>query len=287
MLILRQPLCELSIPPLVTVGNRERYSTATAVAFITDKLFVTGAFNSKKLYLIEIQEDNTFKTLQVLQTKVNIDLIDYKNGVIAASGYPFSSSTGYLSIYDLIDNVIVHRKDIPLPNTKAHGVEIIDDYGIIITSNSEQNRGLHFINIDEGKMVQNFNNFKYYPKDAFISGDRILFVCSDTLPQIGQTSIIRESILYLFDLQSLKRIDELHFEGQTDSLTLLGENGFITVQGDDTLVHFSLINDKLTFIKRIPGFNFPHGVDSISNKVAVTNYGDNSIRIFELEELLS
>lgn len=286
MLRLQQPICELKIPPLVTVGNRERYSTATAIAFITEKLFIAGAFNSKKLYLIEIQENNSFKTLQVLQTNVNIDLIDYKDGMIAASGYPFTSSTGYLSLYDLIDNVIVHRKDIPLPSTKAHGVEIIDEYGVIITSNGENNRGLHFINIDEGKLVQNFSDFKYFPKDCFIYGDRILFVTSEVLPQIKESSIIKESILYLYKLSTLEKIDEFTFEGQTDSLTLLGENGFITVQGSDELFHFSLVNDRLTFIKRIPGFNFPHGIDSFNNTIGITNYGNNQLYFYQLGELL-
>ncbi len=53
MLTIQQPLCELLIPPKVTIGNRERYSTATGVAFINENLIIAGAFNSKKLYLIE------------------------------------------------------------------------------------------------------------------------------------------------------------------------------------------------------------------------------------------
>jgi hypothetical protein len=37
----------------------------------------------------------------------------------------------------------------------------------------------------------------------------------------------------------------------------------------------------------IPGFNFPHGISSFGNKVAITNYGDNSVDIYDLEELIT
>ena len=59
MLNIQQPIEELSIPPLVTVGNRDRYSTATAVAFINDNLLVSAAFNSKKIYLIKLLPEGT------------------------------------------------------------------------------------------------------------------------------------------------------------------------------------------------------------------------------------
>jgi hypothetical protein len=287
MLVLKQPLCELSMPPKVFCGQRERYSTATAIAFITEKLFITAAFNSKNIYLIEIQDDNTFKTLDIVKANHHPDIADYKDGMLALSGYPHGESSGWVQIYDIIDNKIVHRKDIELPHTKAHGVEIIDEYGLIITSNGDNNRGIMFLNIDEGKLLQNFNNFDYYPKDVVIRDNRLLVVTSQSLPEVGKSVIIKESILYLFNLNTLEKLDEVRFQGQTDSLTLLGENGFITLQGDDTLLHFTLIQDKLSIIKRIPGFSFPHGIDSFGDTISITNYGDNSLRFFQLEELIS
>jgi hypothetical protein len=99
--------------------------------------------------------------------------------------------------------------------------------------------------------------------------------------------VIKESILYLFNLNTLEKLDEVSFHGQTDSLTLSGEDGFITIQGDDTVLHFKLIDDKLSIVKRIGGFDFPHGIDATETKVAITNYGDNTIRVFELEELIN
>jgi hypothetical protein len=288
MIKIQQPIEELKIAPEVTVGNRNRYSTATAVSFINENLLVSAAFNSKKIYLIELLEDGTHKILDVVKAKNNPDLLDYKDGVILTSDYPYMQANGHASLYDLVDNKIVFRKQIVLPNIKAHGCEIVDDKTIIITSNSDNHtRGVLFIDIESHQITKIFNDFKHYPKDAFIKGDRILVVCSESLPQIGSTTVIKESILYLFDLNTLEKLDEVSFHGQTDSLTLSGEDGFITIQGDDTVLHFKLIDDKLSIVKRIGGFNFPHGIDTIGNKVAVTNYGDNTIRIFTLEELIT
>jgi DNA-binding beta-propeller fold protein YncE len=287
MIKIQQPVEELLIAPEVTVGNRNRYSTATAVSFINENLLVAAAFNSKKIYLIELLEDGTSKILDVVKAKNNPDLLDYKDGVILTSDYPYMQANGHASLYDLVDNKIVFRKQIVVPNTKVHGCEIVDDKTIIITSNSDHNRGCMFIDIESHQVIKNLNNMKHYPKDAFIQGDRILVVCAESLPQIGSTTVIKESILYLFDLNTLGKLDEVSFHGQTDSLTLSGEDGFITIQGDDTVLHFKLIDDKLSIIKRIGGFNFPHGIDSIGNKIAVTNYGDNTIRIFELQELIT
>jgi hypothetical protein len=287
MIKIQQPVEELLIAPEVTIGNRTRYSTATAVSFVNENLLVAAAFNSKKIYLIELLPDGTSKILDVVKTKNNPDLLDYKDGVILTSDYPYMQANGHASLYDLVDNKIVFRKQIVVSNTKVHGCEIVDDKTIIVTSNSDHNRGCMFIDIESHQVTKNLNDFKHYPKDAFIQGDRLLVVCAESLPQIGQTTVIKESILYLFDLNTLEKLDEVSFHGQTDSLTLSGENGFITIQGDDTVLHFKLIDDKLSIVKRIGGFNFPHGIDATENKVAVTNYGDNTIRIFELEELIN
>ena len=280
------PRIELTIPPEVTIGNRSRFSTATAVAFINENLLLSAAFNNRKLYLIELTE-NGHNIIQEVKTKHSPDLMKYKDGVILTSDYPYMEPDGHASIYDFIDGRIVFRKEIKLKNTKAHGCEIVDSQTVIITSNSDHNRGILFLDIETGAIKQNLNNLKYYPKDVCIIGDYLFTVSSQSLPQIGMTTVIKRSVIYVFNKNTLKKIDELSFHGQTDSILVNGEDGFITVQGDDTVLHFKFTNGKLSFIKNIAGFDFPHGISSSGNKIAITNYGDNSIRIFDINELKS
>jgi len=286
MLKIEMPRKELTIAPEVTIGNRKRFSTATAVAFITDTLFVSAAFNSRKLYLIELTE-NGHNVLQEVKTKHSPDLMKYKDGMILTSDYPFMEPNGHASIYDLIDRKIVFRKEIALINTKAHGCSIIDDKTIIITSNSDHNRGVMFLDVASGALKQNFNSLQHYPKDVCIVGNVLFTVCAASLPQIGKTTVIKESIVYAFDKNTFEKIDEQTFHGQTDSIVVNGEDGFITIQGDDQVLHFKFVDNKLSIIKRIGGFSFPHGISSIGDKIAVTNYGDNTIRIFTIDELKS
>jgi hypothetical protein len=284
MLKIEMPRKELTIAPEVTVGNRTRYSTATAVAFINENLFVSAAFNSRKLYLVEITSEG-HNILQEVKTKHSPDLMKYKDGVIITSDYPYLEPNGHASLYDFVDGRIVFRKDIPVVNTKVHGCEIVDKDTVIITSNSDHNRGIIFLNVANGAIKQNFNNIKHYPKDVCIVGDVLFTVCAESLPQIGKTTVIKESILYAFNKNTFEKIDEIMFHGQTDSIVVNGEDGFVTIQGDDTVLHFKFVDNKLSIVKRIGGFSFPHGVDYKNNKVAVTNYGDNTIRIFDVDEL--
>lgn len=284
MITIEMPRKELQIPPEVTVGNRNRYSTATAVAFINENLLVSAAFNSKTIYLIKLTETG-HEIVQTVKTRHNPDLMKYKDGVIVTSDYPYMEPNGHASIYDLVDNKIVFRREIPLVNTKAHGCEIVDKDTIIITSNSDHNRGILFLNVANDANVgvkKHFNNFLHYPKDVCILGDVLFIVTSESLPQIGKTTVIKKSIIYAFDKNTFEKIDEITFHGQTDSIVIDGEDGYVTIQGDDTVLHFKFINNKLSIVKRIEGFNFPHGIGLYGNKLAVTNYGDNTIRIFDL-----
>jgi hypothetical protein len=286
MLRIEMPRKELTIAPEVTIGNRTRFSTATAVAFINENLLVSAAFNSKKIYLIELTE-NGHNILQEVKANHSPDLMKYKDGMILTSDYPYMEPNGHASIYNFVNGKIVFKKEIPLINTKAHGCEIIDASTIIITSNSDHNRGILFINADSGEIRKNFNDFKHYPKDVCIVEDLLFAVTSKSLPQIGQTTVIGESILHVFNKNTLEKIDEVTFHGQTDSIVVNGEDGFITIQGDDTVLHFKFVDNKLSIVKRIDGFNFPHGIDYKNGKIAITNYGDNTIRIFTIDELKS
>ena len=278
------PEMNWKVHPKIFVGNRERYSTATAVSFVEENLILVASFFGKRIYLIDI---NTEQIIDEVKTKHHPDLMDYKDGIILTSDYPHKEANGHGSIYKLIDNKIIYQKEIALTRTKAHGSRIIDDKNIVITSNSDFNRGCLFIDSEKKKIIKNFNDFRGYPKDVFFTEDKFLVLTAESLPNIGAEVVVRQSFLYLFDRENLNKIDEISFPGQTDSLTVIGQDGFITLQAEDSLLHFNLIDNKLKYVKLIGGFDFPHGVSSFNDSVAVTNYGDNTVRIFSISELIT
>ena len=275
---------------MIYAGSRKRYATATAVMFINDEIIVCASYLNRELYLLNI---NTGEILFKIKTNYFNDLLDYKNGLIVTSNLMYQDKPSAISIFkvDIENKIIFFVKDIilePKGIIGVHGIRIIDDKTVIVTCTNNENRGLLFYDIENNKKIKVFNNFKYRPKDVFIQENKnIIYVIScSTSPSYSKYNI-NESILYMFEYSTLKLIDKLLFQGQIDAINIIekeGEdtdNGFITLQSEDALLHFKVKNNKIEFIKNIKGFNFPHGIGSYKNKIAVTNYGDNSIQLFD------
>lgn len=269
----------------VYAGNRSRYATATAVSFIDGDTILAASFLNRKIYLIDISNGG-FKIKNSIDTAHYPDLMDYKDGVVVVTNRVDGETIGGVSIFKLSGNMLVFKKHIMTPKiTQSHGVRIVDEDNIIVTNTDDNNRGCFFLKLSDGTF-NSFNNFEHYPKDVFIKDNRLLISSSSSRPSPSNGVTITNSILYLFDYPTLNKIDEVEFYGQTDCITVTGNDGFITLQGQDSILHFKVENDKLTINKTIEGFNFPHGVASFNNKVIVTNYGDNSLDILELEDLI-
>lgn len=280
------PEYELKMNPKVFCGTRERYSAATDVEFIDDNLLASIAFNSRTLYQIALLPNGLYQIIDQQKVKNAPDTMDYKNGLLVTADFPYQTPHGYASVYEYEHGKFRLKKELQISNTKSHGSTILDNRTIIITSNSDHNRGLLFIDIIDNKITR-FDNLRFYPKDTCIHDGKLFVTCSASLPFIGKEVKVLSSILYAFDLATMEKIDELPFHGQTDSIAFDGEDGFITLQSEDSLLHFKFENNKLGFVKFIGGFSFPHGIDIHNGKVAVTNYGDNTIRVFDKPELIA
>jgi len=279
------PDFDLSEFPVIYVGNRVRYATATAVSFIDDVTILVAVFLSKKIYLININNDE-FNILDEIILNHYPDLMDFKDGLIVTSNRTNNDKLGCITILELKNNKINFVREIISKNNKQiHGIRIIDNKNVIITNTSTFEKGCYFMDLKTEKTTK-FNQFDFFPKDIFIINNKILISTSGSRPSgLGEVKITN-SKLYLFEFPSMKKIDELEFFGQTDCIALNNQYGFITLQGQDSLFHFKLIDDKLSYVKLINGFDFPHGVASMNDKVIVTNYGDNSIDILKLTDLV-
>lgn len=267
----------------VYAGNRQRYSTATATMFVNETTILVASFLKQTIYLIELTEDS-YKIIDSIEIYGNPDLIDYKDGLIVTANFPALACPASLTIMSLNNNKIKLKKNINLPELAPHGVRIIDEKNYVVASSDRKN-GVFFVNYDTG-ITREFKDFNYNPKDIFILENRLLISSSLSKPSGSDSVVEKDSILYLFDFPDLNKLDELSFFGQTDAIGINGRHGFIALQAQDSLLHFTLENDKLSFIKTIGGFDFPHGVASYNNKVIVTNYGNNSFDVLNLNDLV-
>ena len=268
----------------VYIGDRKRYATSTGVSFINENLILVASYFGKKIYLVDISE-KSFNIIDEYESEFFIDLIDYKDGMISATHLPYQKSCGSVSLLSLINNKISFIQNIKLDGISPHGCSIIDNSTLIVSNIADFNRGCIIIDINTEK-YNVLNNILYYPKDTYICGDKLFILTIESRPKIHTATKIGKSIIYIYNLKDLKKIDQIEFFGQSDGITINGNYGFITVQDKDSIQCFNINENKLTLSKMIPGFNFPHGISSYGSKVAITNYGDNSVDIYDIEELI-
>jgi hypothetical protein len=279
------PDFDVSKFPMVYAGLRKRHATATDVSFVNEDTILVASYLNKKIYLIDIS-NNDFKIKTEITTSFYPDLMDYKDGLIITTNRSDKKTFGCISVYKLTEDKIILEKDIIRKDfNQLHGCVIIDENNVIVSNTDDNNRCCVFLDLRE-ETVKIFNDFKFYPKDIFILNNRMLITSSSSRPSTINKVKLENSIIYLFEFPSLKKITELEFYGQTDGITINGDDGFVTLQGQDSLFHFKLENDVLSPNGTIEGFNFPHGVASYGDKMVVTNYGDNSIDVLYLSELI-
>jgi hypothetical protein len=278
------PEIDLSGYDYLFCGNGKRKATSTDVIYISEDRLIASSLLSKKLYLVSVDGEE-LNIIDEITTDGFIDLMDYKDGVIVASNASVDGLYGSASIFKIVDDKIISVKTINAPNRiRTHGCLIVDDKHVIIGSNDERAAGLYFLNIDTKEFYKTIK-YSLRVKDLCFNGDKLLVITAETAPSEGQVTV-SNSILYLYDFKSMELLNSLTFKGQCDAISMVGEDGFITLQCEHSLIHFKLQDNGLKFIKLIDGFNFPHGIDSRFGKVLVTNYGDNSIDILSFSDLI-
>lgn len=278
------PDLDLSNYEFLFCGNGQRKATATDVVFINPNLILVSSLLGKKVYLIEIT-NNEFKILDEVDSDGHIDLMDYKNGILCTSNAKYRKLKSSYSMFKIENNKIIHIKttDIEI-DVRLHGVLFIDESNIILGSNDESHSGLYFVNLKNEK-IYNTIKMKLRIKDICFYKDFLLVVGSETSPS-GAKVDVTKSVLYQYDFKTLKLINTLEIKGQADAVCMNGEDGFIVLQCEHSVAHFKFENDKPILIKYIKGFNFPHGIDINYDKVCVTNYGTNSVDILNYNEFI-
>ena len=280
------PELDLSEYSKLYCGNETRLATATSVSFVNYNKIIVPSLLGKTMYLIDIS-DNGFKIINQLYTGVYSDLTDYRNGlIISSNALSPKHPDGTISVYSLVDNNIIFIKDFKIKDKlRIHGCRFLDNSNILVASNDKNDSGLYFVNLETNQITK-YIKFDLKVKDMYVLGDRLFVITSQSAPTKNGGYIDKNSILYLYKLSTMEKLDELIFDGQVDSICVINNNGFITVQGKHSLFQFGVTSDKLTSKKYISGFSFPHGIATMDDRVIITNYGDNSVDIYDIEELI-
>lgn len=268
------PHFDCSKYPRIYAGDRPRYATATAVAFIGSDMLLAAQFLNRAIYLLDLEQKSIINNIR---TQYYPDLMDYKAGLIATANYPsLEFKDGSLSLFRVEGSKILHDKDIILKGVKCHGCRIIDENTVLVTNTADKGRGLLFVNINTGS-YELFDNFLYYPKDAIIRGNSLYVISSASRPNLKPVHIL-DSMLYRFNKDTMAKESELQFYGQTDAITIDGNDIFITLQGQHCLAHMTDI-ENIEFKGNVGKYDFPHGIASKAGNICVSNYGDNTIDI--------
>lgn len=276
----------------IFIGKKDRWATATAVDFVDNNTILVGSFLDKKIYLIDIT-NNTPKIVDTINTNYYVDLLSYKDGIIATAGRNPHESQGVGEIYKLENNKITFVKSHENSIFKQlHGVRIIADDYVLYTNTDKNLQGLKLYNISKNQLIDVKVNIEGNPKDIFlVNEDKLLIASSTARPDPKPTQGGSKTILYLFNYPTMEKIDQIEFNGQSDCIVYENGIGFVTLQDRDSLQHFNVnINMRsnplvdLGEIKK--DFTFPHGATIRNGKVIVTNYGDNSISIYNLNEII-
>jgi hypothetical protein len=276
------PEIDLSQYTRLYCGDESRLATATAIAYVDPNKVLVTSLLGKRMYLIDIS-NNKFKIINEKHTGVYSDLIDFRAGkIISANALSPEHPNGTISLFDLVNDEIIFIKEFFFKQKlRIHGCRFLDDSKIIVASNDKTDSGLYFVDL-ESESYFNYIKFQLKVKDVHISNDRLLVIASKTGPTKNGQYVEQQSLLYLYKLSNMEKLDEIEFQGQADAICFSDTIGLVTVQGKHSVFYFELINDRLIYKKYISGFNFPHGIAIMNGQVLVTNYGDNSIDVLDL-----
>lgn len=248
-------------------GKRKRQATATGVRFVEDNLLVAH-YLGKKLYLLNLSGD----VLSEIDTKYETDLLDIKGNLIACTNL-FEKK---ISLFHLTDTLSFY-KYLTVPFSHIHGVFIEQDFILCTTEDS-----LVMVDFDSNCVV--LKKFEDQPKDVFVYGPYTIVASTKGLVKAGSVEVPpKATTIHL--IKDGITLSQISIDGQADGITYKPNDLFtiyVTLQDIDSIAEITLIDEKLEFKKYIKEFNFPHGVHYSNNKLAVTNYGDNSISIVDV-----
>lgn len=273
------------------VGNTQRLATATSIRFIdSSHLCVSHLVGMYiQLYMFDFNT-KSFKLLDQIDTTYNgktciTDLMDRKENLLVTSNFDLGTQT----FYKIENNKLTFYKELPdffYGKQRCHGIKFYNDDIICFTLNSKFS--VMFVDYNRKEVLYQFDYLpNYNPKDIAFTSDYkmiIVYSTSNITPLISENKR-KSTIVYLeFNVKDKTHtiLDEYDIHNHhADSITFKKGVIFLGNQIEDTIDTLSL-NNRISHIETINGFNKPHGVDVYDDFLGVSNYGDNTIKVIKI-----
>jgi hypothetical protein len=274
------------------VGSNSRLATLTDVCFMPNNHLITAHLVGECLHYLKYDfDDKTSSVLNSIESTFDgvgtiVDLIKF-DGLkrIIASNFDAGSAT----LYELSDGEIKHLKDIALPEGKGncHGASFFKEDIICLSTNKNF---LFFINIHTEEILAEFS-LPYHIKDMCTYRQNELLLCFAIKSPNSQVKPTYGSGIYYvrvdIEKNKLSIIDKRYFWPAAFDAICIDKNtniSYVTDQYGCRVISFTISKGKIAPLGEYRGFDFPHGVDINKSILAITNYGNSSLDLLDIEK---
>ena len=287
-------------PHLATVRDRVRSSGLTSVRFVEDDLLVAADFASKKAYLVKISDGemtilDSHDTVISDGTPVETDLMDYRDGEFIVSNF----YQGTFSRFDITAGRIRFAGEVKADSPpNMHGLRYIPGHPQLVwLTYCNNKRPCHrIVELESGRVLHHFDTDQQCQDIAFMDGHAVVFARTDHITKgdkpapKGSRKNIMFATAYVYALpdnlasQPPRLVSRWKGEGHLDASKETADGRILCAnQYLDRIDEFRLGHDGTLILTGVfDGFGLPHGLDVRGSSVAVTNYGDQTLRILDL-----
>ena len=291
------PLVET--PHLATIKDKTRNSGLTSVCFVDDDTVLCADFNDKRIYLASIAGGSldildTHSTQIADGTAVQTDLMDFKDGQIVVSNF----YQGSIGIYRLDNDKIVFDRELNLNNYKGlHGVRFIPGAQDLLwlTYCGAGNKCHQIVDLSTDTVLHQTDTDQQCQDVAFVGGFAVVFARTDHIKVGTRKARLFSRKWWMFATAYVYRIPENLREvppefvsrwrgkGHIDAVKAFDGRIYGANQYLDRVDVFALSDrGHLSLEHSINGLGMPHGLDLRRNRLAVTNYADQTLRVMAL-----
>lgn len=279
--------------------GQDRNSGLTSVSFVDDATVLCADFNDKRIYLASIAQGrlailDTHPTQIADGTAVQTDLMDFRDDRIVVSNF----RQGSVGIYNLNDNKITFEREFNLNDYKGlHGVRFIpgtDDL-LWLTCCGAGNKCHQIVDLKTDTVLHQIDTDQQCQDAAFVADHAVVFARTDHIKAGTRKARLFSrkwwmyATAYVYKLPRDLRdappafVSRWKGKGHIDAVKAHDGRIYAANQYLDRVDVIRLSDWGILSLDRsIGGLGVPHGVDLRGDRLAVTNYADQTLRVIAL-----